>query len=142
MQMNEIIAEEYDEEAVHKQFIKDVVEKFGEKVNVRLLSFSQDSLDRINAILIKDRQEHQFDGEFKPLTNQDFENYGEMAWLQDGEHCPQCGAKLLGLFGSLQWTVRHGVGQCSECGQVEFRYYHYVGENQVLMQILAVVGFQ
>ena len=41
----------------------------------------------------------------------------------DGNTCPGCGSTLSGLFGTFEWEIVHGEGQCRKC-RYPCRAYH------------------
>lgn len=73
------------------------------------------------------------DAEKLRVDAEDVRAYPAQAWVvvRDGHYrCPQCDHPLGGLSGSFTWGIQHGVGSCSRCGMVQFRYYHYVTERR------------
>lgn len=109
-------------------FLDTIAKQFGDKVVIRTITLSDDSLAKLNKKLGTN------------ITHQDLADYGVWPWLL-GEDCPNCGEPLLGLFGRFTWhEIQHGDGVCSNCGKVEFRYYHYVRGQR--LSALAVIGWQ
>jgi hypothetical protein len=111
-----------------EEFSKLAVEKFGDKVVCNKIRISQENLDKLN---------ESFDAK---LTQQDFEDYGPKVWLLENK-CPNCGTNLFDLFGSFAWGIVHGQGYCTECNDVEFQYYHYIGKDRFKLCMLSLSGF-
>ena len=59
--------------------------------------------------------------------------YPAQVWLapskDENYHCPECDSIISGLFGSVEWAIRHGVMYCTNCEKVSFLYYHYPLKN-------------
>jgi hypothetical protein len=115
-------------EETKEEFFKAAKKEFGDKINVIALNVPQEQIDQLN-------QEYSCH-----LTKDDFNNYGEQAWLMENK-CPACSSDLLGLFGSFKWGIAHGVGECSNCGKVILRYYHYVGDCKQPICAFTLNGF-
>jgi len=113
-----------------EEFIKLAREKFGDKVSSRPIKVDDEIISEINEKMGLN------------ITKQDFEDYNKKGnvWLLE-DKCPNCGSDLLGLFGSFQWGIQHGVGSCSHCNEVLFQYYHYIGDSKIPLKILSVCGF-
>lgn len=97
-----------------KEFLDTVKAIFGDKVIVKQLEISADDAEKLK------------------MSAEDINAYPAQAWIpeKDGMYrCPYCDAALGGLFSSFEWGFVHGIGFCSKCGKVEFRYYHYVTER-------------
>ena len=98
-----------------EEFLTVVKEVFGDKVIVEQLKISDEDAEKLR------------------VSAEDVNVYPAQAWVvvRDGHYrCPRCDSPLGGLFGSFAWGIQHGVGLCSECNKVQFRYYHYVTERE------------
>jgi len=71
---------------------------------------------------------------YKPLTQEEIDEYGEHVWCKD---CPCCGEPLHKVF---RWGMVNGEGTCSNCENAAFRYYHRVRKHTVI-QKFALIGF-
>lgn len=111
-----------------KEFFELAKETFGNKVNVNVLTISDEELEKLNKSY----------GTY--FSKSDIFAYGKHVWLI-GDDCPHCGESLFGLFGGFQWGIVHGEGYCSNCDKVAFRYYHYVLDGSKPLQLFSVVGF-
>jgi len=109
-----------------EEFAINATARYGDKVNVNKLNVSQETIDGLI--------EHGYN-----IIKEDFDNYKQV-WLLENK-CPECGAELLGLFGSFQWALRHGEGVCSNCKEVYFQYYHYIGECKKPLELFALSAF-
>lgn len=104
-----------------KEFMDAVKKKFGDKVMVGKLILTDEAAAK-----------------FK-ITQEDCNNYEEQAWLV-ADNCPVCGKPLFGMLkGTFQWGIQHGIGECFACQKVQFRYYHFIGNQRVTH--MAIVAF-
>ena len=116
-----------------EQFLESAQRTFGNKIIVQQLTISEEDAARLK------------------LNAKDVNTYPAQAWLvgKDGAYyCPHCGAQLGGVLGSFAWDVIHGIGRCTSCDKVDFRYYHYVTDLDKLepgqsaqLRLFAVCGF-
>lgn len=110
-----------------EDFYKAATEKFGEKFTIKEIQVTDEQLDNFNAqSTVK-------------ITRENIQEYKE-CWLLENK-CPNCGAELGGLFGSFEWGIVHGVGKCSECNEVSFRLYHYIGGSRIPIEAFSLIGF-
>jgi hypothetical protein len=112
-----------------REFGEAAIKEFGDKFYITKLNINDETLSKINE-----------DNEIN-LTKKDFDDYGEQVWLKE-PICPKCGKDLFGLFGTFEWELRNGYGNCCNCG-INFKYYHRVGTNgnEYTLQMLSLVGF-
>ena len=110
-----------------EEFAKLAAEKFGDKVVFSSIKTNQSDLDLYNAEIGTN------------YTVEDFENYKQVWVVSD--KCPNCDADLLGMFGSFEWGIVHGVGTCRSCNKVSLQYYHYIGNNRTPLKAMALDGF-
>jgi hypothetical protein len=118
-----------------EEFSNHAVEKFGDKIVIKTLNISNEEIEKINLQLKESGTDYD-----QELTIKDFEDYGSQVWLI-GTKCPECDSELLGLFGSFEWGIQHGIGHCGNCDEVTFRYYHYIGNCKRPFRIFSIVGF-
>jgi len=111
------------------EFAKLAEKEFGDKIVIDVASISQENLDKIN---------REFDSH---ITQDDILNYGKQVWLKNDGKCPVCDSDLLGIFGSFEWGIIHGIGFCSSCNKINFRYYHYIGNLKFPIKGFSIVGF-
>jgi len=111
-----------------EEFINLAKEKFGDKIIVSHLRVSDSDLNKLNKIY----ENH--------VTHEDLINYGTHVWLAK-EKCPNCNSDLTGILGTFKWGIVHGQGFCSHCNSIEFRFYHYIGDPKLLVQLFSVIGF-
>ena len=110
-----------------QEFYDLATKEFGEKFTIKTIQMSDEDLVKFNT-------------EFNcNVTINEIQEY-EQVWLLE-DKCPQCGSELFGLFGSFTWEIVHGIGHCSECKSVQFRYYHYIGDCKSPIKALSIVGF-
>jgi hypothetical protein len=98
-----------DNTETFEEFSKYAVEEFGDIFYIGRIHVSEETVAKIN-------NEKNIN-----LTVKNFEDYTPQVWLKSNI-CPKCKAELLGLFGSFDWGLEHGIGFCSHCNEVEFRY--------------------
>jgi len=111
----------------YEEFCKNAIDKFGDKVSTSRIVVNEETLKQLN------------DSGYN-LKQEDFDNYDQV-WILDQEHCPSCGAELMGLFGSFQWGIVHGEGSCTHCNDVLLRYYQYIGESKKPLTMFSLTGF-
>jgi hypothetical protein len=113
-----------------KEFARLAEEKFGDKVSSKPIKVDDEAISEMNEKMGLN------------VTKKDFEEYNQKGnvWLLENK-CPNCEVDLLGIFGSFQWGTQHGIGSCSHCNEVEFQYYHYIGDSKTPLKILSVCGF-
>lgn len=112
----------------NEEFINLAKEKFSNKVILSYLYLNDLDLNKLNKIY----KTH--------VTHDDLKNYGSHVWLAE-EKCPNCNSNLMGLLGTFEWGIIHGQGFCSCCNVVEFKFYHYIGDPKLLVQLFSVIGF-
>lgn len=116
-----------------EEFLGVVKEVFGDKVVIEQLKISDEVAQKLR------------------VNPEDVRAYPAQAWVIE-HRCPHCNHVLGGLFGSFAWGLQHGVGYCSKCEKVQFRYYHYVTEKEEFngvwkksprrrIELFAVCGF-
>lgn len=97
-----------------KDFLSIAGKIFGDKIRVGQMRISDEDAEKLK------------------LKAEDVKAYPAQAWIPERNgayRCPHCDASLGGLGGSFAWGIVHGIGYCSKCKEVEFRYYHYVAEK-------------
>jgi hypothetical protein len=108
-------------------FAKAAEEQFGDKVSSKPIHINKEDLNDLCEHLGVD------------ITEEYLNNYHQV-WILDGK-CPNCGAELLGLFGSFKWGLVHGEGYCSNCNSVNLKYYHYFNESKKPLMMMSLIGF-
>jgi hypothetical protein len=110
-----------------EEFYDLAIKEFGEKFTMKPIQISDDNLIKLNS-------------EFgSTLTKEQISEYKQV-WLLEN-NCPACGAPLGGLFGSFEWGIRHGEGDCSECHKIILKLYHYIGDMKRPFEAYALSGF-
>lgn len=111
-----------------EEFFKIAKEKYGDKIIINRIGITDENPDRYNSQM------------GTSFTADDFYNYGEHVWVTDSDKCPECNIDLSGIFGSFEWGIVHGEGNCSACGTA-FRLYHYIKNNEKPLILLSLIGF-
>lgn len=116
-----------------EEFLELAKERFGDKIIVQQLTIDDEDAEKLK------------------LSAEDVNAYPAQAWIPETNgayHCPNCNAQLGGFLGSFVWGIVHGIGRCSQCNEVEFRYYHYVTDldkvkagQSAQLRLFAVCGF-
>lgn len=104
-----------------KEFIEDAKAKFGDKILTGPITVTSETTEQFG------------------ITQEDADKYGPQAWLKDNSKCPICGKELFGFFGTFQWGMANGVGECSACHKVQLRLYHRIGEKT--LDYPAIIAF-
>lgn len=132
-------------------FEEAVLLKFGNKVKYDYLHINQFTIDLLNKQDDEYDENNKYDdSKYKNLTIKDIEDYGKHLWLnnkntRNNPCCPRCNAVLIatGFTGAFDWnSLNHnGLGHCSNCKCVEFKYYHFLGKCKDPITAFEIYGF-